>query len=148
MFGGYADAVWDRIDGLRVMELGTPGEQRALLNGLVLSGAKRATTGLASEYAEEGEPVEHVGERMHLVDDEMHSVGLIEVTGVEIVPFGEVTFEFAAAEGEGDPDIESWRAGHLRFFAEYGATVSADSPMACIRFRLVTPGADSRASRG
>ena len=137
-----------RIDGLRVMELGTPGKQRALLNDLVLSGAKQATTGLADDYAKEGEPFERVGERMHLVDDEMSSIGLIEVTGFEVVAFSEVTFEFAAAEGEGDRTIESWRAEHLRFFAEYGETVVDDTPMACVRFRLVSPVAGRRESHG
>ena len=125
-------------DGLRAMELGAPGEQRSWLNGLVLSGAKQATTGLAEDYAKEGEPFEYVGERLHLVDDENGSLGLIEVTGFELVPFDEVTFEFAAAEGEGDPDLEHWRDGHRRFFAEYGETVLPDTPMACVRFRVVS----------
>ncbi|MFJ1705946.1 hypothetical protein [Kitasatospora sp. NPDC088346] len=48
------------------MELGTPGGMRAELNALVLSGEKTATTGLLADYAEEGEELEHLGERLAL----------------------------------------------------------------------------------
>jgi uncharacterized protein YhfF len=54
------------VDGLRALELGTPGDLRAELNGLVLDGRKRATAGLLAEYAEEQEELEHVGERLAL----------------------------------------------------------------------------------
>lgn len=61
--------MWPRIDGLRVMELGTPGKVRAELTGLALSGAKKATAGiLPLDYEAEGEEVERVGERLVLVD--------------------------------------------------------------------------------
>jgi uncharacterized protein YhfF len=46
---------WPRIDGLRTLELGTPGEMRARLTSYVLDGDKRGTAGLLAEYAEEGE---------------------------------------------------------------------------------------------
>lgn len=41
---------WPRVDGLRALELGSPGETRARLNGFALAGRKRATAGLVSEY--------------------------------------------------------------------------------------------------
>jgi len=40
---------------MRALELGTPGEMRTWLNGLVIDGRKRATAGLLSEYVEEQE---------------------------------------------------------------------------------------------
>lgn len=123
---------------MRALELGTPGELRARLNGLVLAGRKRATAGLLSEYAEEDEPLEIIGERLALVDDDGRKVGVVEVTDVEVVPFGEVPWAFAQAEGEGDESIEEWRDGHRRFFAGFGIEVDDLTPTTLVRFRLVT----------
>ena len=57
-------------EGLRCLELGTPGEMRQRLVALVLAGEKRATAGLLSEYADEGEPLETVGEEQWLLGDD------------------------------------------------------------------------------
>lgn len=129
--------MWPRVDGMRALELGTPGSMRAWLNGLVLEGRKRATAGLEAEYTAEGEPLEHVGEHLALLDDDGRRVGTVEVTAVDIVRFAEVPWEFAAAEGEGDADLEEWRAGHRRFWAEAGTPVDDDTRVALLRFELV-----------
>ncbi|WP_328851071.1 ASCH domain-containing protein [Micromonospora globbae] len=129
--------MWPRIGGLRTLALGTPGELRRTLNGLVLAGAKTATAGLLSEYAEEGEDLERVGERLVLVDDDDHLIGLVEVTGVEVVRFAEVSWDFARSEGEGDRSIEDWRSGHAAYWARLGTTVTDDTDVVCLRFRLV-----------
>lgn len=128
---------WPRVDGLRGLELGSPGELRARLNGLVLAGQKRATAGLLSEYEEESEELEHVGERFALLDDDQNRIGTIEVTDLTIHPFIEIPWEFAAAEGEGDADLDEWRTGHRRFWAAAGTPVEDDTLIACIRFTLV-----------
>src|SRR4051812_49228890 len=60
---------WPRMDGLRTLELGTPGELRQELIGLVLSGPKRATAGLLSDYEIEGEALETAGEKLVLIGD-------------------------------------------------------------------------------
>ncbi|PZF97082.1 ASCH domain-containing protein [Micromonospora endophytica] len=129
--------MWPRIGGLRALALGTPGELRARLNALVLSGAKTATAGLLDEYAEEAEQLEHVGERLALVDDHDAQLGVVEVTGVKVTRFAEVPWEFARAEGEGDRSIEEWRAGHAAYWARVGTPVTDDTEVVCIRFRLV-----------
>ncbi|MEV4196802.1 ASCH domain-containing protein [Micromonospora globbae] len=129
--------MWPRIGGLRTLALGTPGELRRTLNGLVLAGAKTATAGLLSEYAEEGEDLERVGERLVLVDDDDHLVGVVEVTGVEVVRFADVSWDFARSEGEGDRSIEDWRSGHAAYWARLGTTVTDDTDVVCLRFRLV-----------
>jgi len=128
---------WPRVAGLRSLELGTPGEMRQRLNALVLAGAKRATAGLLSEYEEEGEELEHVGERLTLLDDDGRRIATIEVTGLEIHPFVEVPWEFAAAEGEGDTDIDDWRTGHRAFWAAEGTPVDDGTPVVCVRFVLI-----------
>ncbi|MBT2234046.1 ASCH domain-containing protein [Nonomuraea sp. NEAU-A123] len=132
--------MWGRIDGLRVLELGMPGEQRTWLTDLVLSGAKTATAGLLElDYVAEGEPLEHVGERLVLLDDEGSRAALLEVAGVEQVAFGAVSWEFAQAEGEGFRSIEHWREVHGRYWAGLGQEVTDSSTIVCLTFRLLTP---------
>ncbi|MEU0061318.1 ASCH domain-containing protein [Streptomyces sp. NPDC006334] len=129
--------MWPRVDGMRALELGSPDEMRVRLNSLVLEGAKRATTGLLAEYVEETEGLEYVGERLALVDVDGVRVATVEVTGVERTVFAEVTWAHAAAEGEGDADLEEWRAGHRRFWDSEGAPVEDDTPVVCLAFRVV-----------
>jgi uncharacterized protein YhfF len=125
------------VGDLRSLELGTPGDLRARLNALVLDGHKQATASLRSEYEEEGEPIEHVGERLALLDDDGQQVATVEVTQVEVLPFGDIPWAFAAAEGEGDADLESWRAGHRRYWESVGTPVEDDTVVVCMRFVLV-----------
>lgn len=130
--------VWPRVDGLRTLELGTPGELRRRLNGLVLAGMKQATAGRLAEYEAEGEHLEEPGERLVLVDDELRRLALIEVDRVEVVPFGNVPWEFAAAENEGDTSIEEWREGHRRYWREAdGVDVTDDELVVLVWMHLV-----------
>ncbi|MEU7715237.1 ASCH domain-containing protein [Micromonospora chalcea] len=130
--------MWPRIGGLRALALGTPGELRTRLNTLVLSGVKTATAGLVQEYDDENEELEYVGERLVLVDDNDAFVGVVEVTGVEVVRFADVPWDFARAEGEGDRSIEEWREGHGAYWARQGTPVTDDTRIVCLRFRLVS----------
>ncbi|MFD6609568.1 ASCH domain-containing protein [Micromonospora chalcea] len=130
--------MWPRIGGLRALALGTPGELRTRLNTLVLSGVKTATAGLVQEYDDENEELEYVGERLVLVDDNDAFVGVVEVTGVEVVRFADVPWDFARAEGEGDRSIEEWREGHGSYWARQGTPVTDDTRIVCLRFRLVS----------
>jgi uncharacterized protein YhfF len=130
--------MWPRVDGLRVLELGTPGEMRRELTALTLSGDKTATAGLlALDYEAEGEEVEHVGERLVLVDDAGERAAEVEITRVEVTSFAAVTWEFAQAEGEGFRSIEHWRDGHRRFWAREGHPVDDSSTVVCLWYRVV-----------
>jgi len=125
------------VDGYRSIELGSPGAQRSLLNGLVLNGSKRATAGLLTDYAEQDEPVESVGERLVLVDDDLNRLGLIEVTRVDILPLSDVTWDFAQAEGEGFTDLADWREAHESFWISQGVEITDATQVTCIYFDLV-----------
>jgi uncharacterized protein YhfF len=127
------------MNGMRALELGTPGELRERLNALVLAGRKTATTGLLAEYVEETEGLEFEGERLALLGNDGDHVATIEITGVERASFGDVTWEHAAAEGEGDRSLDEWRDGHRHFWAGIGTPVDEDTPLVCLRFRLATP---------
>ncbi|HEU4806674.1 MAG TPA: ASCH domain-containing protein [Homoserinimonas sp.] len=126
------------VNGLRGLELGDPGPSRAFLNDCVLNGNKRATAGFLSEYVEENEPWEHVGERLVLVDDDLKSLALLEVTRVEPTTFAEVTWEFAEAEGEGFTDLDDWRQRHVDFWARSGQHVADETPLMCLYFKLIS----------
>jgi uncharacterized protein YhfF len=130
--------MWPRVNELRTLGLGTPGEMRADLNSLVLEGTKTATAGLLAEYEIEAEELERVGERLALVDDDDAPVGVVEVTAVSVVPFGQVPWEFADAEGEGFTSIEHWRDVHARFWADHGAGVDDDTEIVCVHFVLTS----------
>lgn len=131
--------MWGRIDGLRVLELGAPGEMRRQLTDLTLAGVKRATAGLLElDYHAENEPLEHVGERLALVDDSGAKVAELEVVDVQLVPFAEVTWEFAEAEGEGFRSVDHWRDAHRRYWAAEGHEVDASTTVVCLHYRLVS----------
>lgn len=129
--------MWPRVDGLRTLELGTVGEQRDRLNGYVLHGAKRATTGPVAEYDEEREELEQAGEVLVLLDNDGREVGRVRVTDVVVRRFDDVPWEFADSEGEGFTSIEDWRRGHRDHWMQAGRDVSADTPVVCISFDLV-----------
>lgn len=132
-------------EGLRCLELGSPGPSRERLVRLVLEGSKRATAGLRAEYDEEGEPVEHVGEEQWLLGPAGAPVATVRVTRVEVVRFDEVAWEFAQAEGEGFVDVEDWRRQHLGFWSRwYGVAeddpanpVQPGSQIVCLWFDVV-----------
>jgi uncharacterized protein YhfF len=129
--------MWPRTDGLRAVELGAPGEMREWLNDLVLSGRKQATAGLlAHDYAAESEELEHVGERLALLDNGGAKLAELEVTTVDVVPLKDVTWAFADAEGEGFRSVAHWREVHTEYWAREGHPVADDTEVVCLWFRL------------
>ena len=125
------------INGLRGIELGTSGESREKLVNLILHGNKRATAGLLSEYEDENEPLEYVGERLAVLDTNGNHVGTLEVTRVEVLRFADVPDEFALAEAEGDLDASDFRASHLAYWTRVGETVTDDTMIVTVYFTLV-----------
>jgi uncharacterized protein YhfF len=109
------------------------------LNALVLAGKKVATAGLwQQEYVDEGEELDVVGERQVVLGGDDQAAAHVEITRVEVYAFGEVPWEFAAAEGEGDESIEEWRDGHRSYYANEGITVDDDDLVVCVWFKVVT----------
>jgi len=129
--------VFPVINGLRGIELGTSGESREKLVNLILHGNKRATAGLLSEYEDENEPLEYVGERLAVLDTNGNHVGTLEVTRVEVLRFADVPDEFALAEAEGDLDASDFRASHLAYWTRVGETVTDDTMIVTVYFTLV-----------
>ena len=122
---------------MRSLAFATPGPFRTELNGLVLSGSKMATTGLLSEYDQEGEDIEHVGERLAVVNDADEYVATVEVTDVLVCRFDEVPLSHAVAEGEGWDSVAQWRGDHQDYFDGLGVEVIGGTVVVCMAFRLI-----------
>ena len=125
------------VDSLRSIEFGTPGESRTRLVDFIINGNKRATAGLLHDYTEEGEPVEHVGECLAMVDNDGKHVATLRVTRVEITRFADVPDAFALAEAEGDLNASDFRASHLAYWTSAGEVITDDTQVVQVYFDLL-----------
>lgn len=85
-----------------------------------------------------------------LLDGQGRPRALIQVTDVQVVPFGQVTEAHARAEGEGDLSLAHWRRTHQEFFAQSSAIcepVDEDTPVVLERFTVLVPASAARAAR-
>ena len=111
------------------------------LLALVLAGTKTGTSSALVDYDAEDTPVPAVGELSIILDGAGHPAALIRTTDVQVVGFDEVDADFAAAEGEGDRSLASWRAEHTTYFlrtCELDA-LPADFQLVTERFELLYP---------
>ena len=130
--------MFERIDGMRTIEFGTPGASREKLVNLILHGQKRATAGLlVGDYESEGEPIEDVGELLAIIDNDGKHVGTMKVTRVEVLRFADVPDEFALAEAEGDMNASDFRASQLAYWTRVGETVTDDTLIVTVYFDLM-----------
>lgn len=107
---------------------------------LVLTGKKRATASALPGYALEGEALPQVDDLIILTNFDGQPRCVVQVTAVTILPFRDITFDIAGREGE-DENLESWRAGHIKFFTqdgeELGFTFSFDMPVVFEDFEVI-----------
>jgi uncharacterized protein YhfF len=126
-----------RVNGLRTIELGTPGPMRNRLNDLIINGNKRATAGLLKEdYIDEGDEIDFVGERLAILDNDQKQIGVIMVTRVEVLEFKDVPTEFALAEAEGDLSGDDFRQSHSKFWNSVGVDVKPETKVVTVYFDL------------
>ena len=134
----YCVVTFPIINGMRSVEFGNPGKSRDKILHFLLEGNKRATAGtLQNDYIDENEPIEHVGERLAVLDNDMKHIATIEVTKVETVRFIDVPDEFALAEAEGDLSGDDFRESHFEFWTSCGYPINDDTPVVCVYFDLV-----------
>lgn len=87
------------------------------LVALVKSGKKQATAGALWSYEADGDPIPEIGDHSVITDFFGEAQCIIRTSSVAVVPFNQVTAEFAACEGEGDGSLAYWRDAHWRFFS-------------------------------
>jgi uncharacterized protein YhfF len=111
---------------------------------LVLEGTKRATAGLLWSFEAASATLPTVGTLSVVTNWAKAPLCVIETQRVDIVPFDEVTEEFAATEGEGDGSLQYWRRAHREYFGRecrrIGRTPEAKMPVVCERFAVVFRG--------
>ncbi|QKY68813.1 ASCH domain-containing protein [Lentibacillus sp. CBA3610] len=111
---------------------------------LVLEGTKTATASNYTLYQLEEEPLPFVGLHNIILDGEGEAVAIVETTSVEVVPFDEVTEEFAYLEGEGDRTLRYWHEVHEAFFKKELEDVNRafhyKIPVVCEKFKLIYKG--------
>jgi uncharacterized protein YhfF len=126
---------------LRIDAYGDSSDLSRDLIELIRTGAKRAGTGLLWAYEAELEDLPEVGDIEIVVDHEQEPALVTRVTRVEVVPFNEVTAEYATLEGEGDGSLDYWREVHWNFFsrecARIGREPREDMPVVCSVFELL-----------
>ncbi len=108
---------------------------------LVLQGTKRATAGALWSYEDEGQRLPRPGDLSIVTDWSGSPLCVIQTQSVEVVPFREVTAEFAATEGEGDGSLAFWQRAHQEFFSRECAAASREFTesmlVVCERFAMV-----------
>ena len=126
------------VNGMRTIEFGNPGESREKLISLILDGNKRATAGtLEWDYIAENEPIETVGEKLAVLDNQNRHIATIQVTRVEVKRFADVPTEFALAEAEGDLSGDDFRASHFDFWSRLGLDIKDETEIVLVYFDLI-----------
>jgi len=126
------------VNGLRTVEFGNPGESRDKLISLILDGNKRATAGtLDWDYQAENEPIETVGEKLAVLDNQNRHIATIQATRVEVKKFQDVPDEFALAEAEGDLSGDDFRTSHFGFWSKLGLPIKDETEIVLVYFDLI-----------
>ena len=108
---------------------------------LVLAGTKRASAGLVWSFEAEGRAPPKAGDLSVVTNWQGEPLCVIETKAVAIVPYEEVSEEFAATEGEGDGSLRYWREAHWAYFgrecARIGRVLGMRMPIVCERFEVI-----------
>ena len=111
------------------------------LAALVRAGIKRATAGLLWSFENAGMPLPRAGDLSIVTDFAGTPCCVIQTHRVSLVPFEDVSAEFAATEGEGDGSLRYWREAHGAYFGRECARINRQPdprmPVVCEEFAVV-----------
>jgi uncharacterized protein YhfF len=120
-----------------MIEFGQPGPLRDRLVELVLTGRKRATAALLSEWESAQDPLE-VGRCWAVVDSAGQRVAVVQTTELRLGTFRDVDWDWIVDAGEGEQSVEEWRERYLDYYQRTTGTRPAPAtPVVYERFRLV-----------
>ena len=110
---------------------------------LVLNGPKRATAALVAEFADGSEELPRIGSHWIACDGRGLPRAVLRSVELRVGPVSSVDAHFAWDEGEDDRTLESWVAGHERYWrrscARMGMEYRDDLEAVFERFRVVWP---------
>ena len=109
------------------------------LLALVLSGRKRATADLASEFLHRGDSLPRIGSHWIACDSTGAPRIIIRSTEFRIGPSTSVDAQFAFDEGEGDRTLATWTRDHREDWAARGAVWDQSEDVIFERFSVVWP---------
>ena len=76
-----------------------------------------------------------------MIDHRGEPALVTRLTQVAVLPYGEVTAEYAAIEGEGDGSLAYWREAHWAFFSRecrrIGREPAQHMPVVCCVFEVL-----------
>jgi len=108
---------------------------------LVLSGAKTATGSLLWAYEADGKEVPRAGDYWIVTKGPDDPACVVQTTELRVIPFDQVTADYARDGGEGDLSLEWWRAMYWRYVASecrrIGRAPSEQAPLVMERFQVV-----------
>jgi uncharacterized protein YhfF len=118
----------------------SPADAREI-SQLVLAGTKTATGSLLWSYEFDGRQVPRAGDYWIVTDGVDAPVCVVQTIDVRIVPFDEVTPDYAREGGEGDHSLEFWRGIYWRYIVSECSRIhhkpSEKALLVMERFRVV-----------
>ena len=108
---------------------------------LVLAGTKRASAGLVWSFEAASVALPKAGDLSVVTNWAKTPLCVIETRRADIVPFADVSEDFAATEGEGDGSLAYWQRAHWAYFGRecgrIGRIPGPAMPVVCERFEVV-----------
>jgi uncharacterized protein YhfF len=108
---------------------------------LIRIGRKRAGTSLLWAVEAERQELPKVGD-IEIVLDHLNKPAIVtRIVEVEVLPYSEVTAEYASIEGEGNGSLSYWQQAHWSFFTRECSRISREPsesmPVVCSVFEVL-----------
>lgn len=108
---------------------------------LVVKGVKRATATSLWWFEKNNEPLPKVGDQYVVTDWSGNAKAVIEATKIEMVPYNEISADFAEIEGEGDKSLAYWKKVHKDFYTRemkaFNKSFDENMIIVCEQFKTV-----------
>lgn len=109
--------------------------------GLVAKGIKKATSPSLWWFEKNGNKLPEPGDLNIVTDWYGNAWAIIRTTKVALVPFNEISQEYAETEGEGDRSLEYWKKVHWDFYSRemepFGEKPTDDMLIVCEYFEVL-----------
>jgi uncharacterized protein YhfF len=108
---------------------------------LITASLKTASSGALASYLHYQVPVPAEGDLAIITNWAGEAQCIIRTTEVDIVPFNEISEDYAVKEGEGDQSLAYWKKTHWEFFsndlAAFGELPEEDMMVICEEFEVI-----------